>query len=1097
MKLCALQWIIALAFAGASLAHNVGAQVLDRELSISLSEVPFEEVLQRIQDLTHVKFFYSPAQLAGEDLVTMQVDGWTLGEVLEALLRPRGIEYRVHEKEATITLRKVVVNEGGSLQEGQSGAVRRRRVLVEVTGTVTDRSGQPMAGVNVVVKGTTVGTTTDSEGRYGIDASAEATLVFSFIGFSSYETKVGGRTVIDVVLQENITSLGEVVVNAGYYSTTRKLQTGSIVKIDAEEIAQQPVSDPLAALQGRVAGMEIVQNSGVPGSNFTVRIRGTNSISSGNDPLYIIDGVPYTSTSMSFGETSGTLQPGGASPLNYINPKDIESIEVLKDADATAIYGSRGANGVVLITTKKGQAGKTNLDVSLYTGMARVPNHVRLLNTEQYLEMRHEAFNNDSLTPTTSNAPDLLVWDTTRYTDWQKELIGGTARVMDAHLTLSGGNANTRFRIGSGYRRESTVFPGDNANQRTSVIMGINSTSDNEKFNADLSVNYSLATSNMLSEDLTSAALRLAPNAPALRDDGGNLSWDGWTTSYDNPVAYTQRPFESEATNLIANGVMTYSILDNLDAKVNLGYTNTIYDAVTINPARTVNPGAEQVNRSRFARSEFGNWIVEPQINWTPELRDGRLDILLGATFLDQKTEGVAQYANGFTSEALMRNIAAAAEVLEGTSYYTQYRYQAFFGRINYLYKSRYIVNITGRRDGSSRFGPGRQFAFFKAIGVAWIFSNEPFIQNGLPFLSHGKLKASFGTTGNDQIGDYQFLDSYATSREYDGIIGLSPARLYNPDFAWEENKKLEFGLELGAMEDQLYLNISYYRNRSANQLVGQPLAPTTGFSSIQANFPAVVQNSGIEVQLSGTIVNTPDFGWTATANLTIPRNELVSFPNIEQYPEYDQQYVVGEPLTILKRYRYTGIDPITGFYTVEDVNQDGILNVQDRLVPKFVGRKFFWGLRNSLEFRGFRLDFLIQYVNHQGYDYLQSNRTAPGLMSNQPVEVLDRWQHEGDESAFQRYTTTGQGSSAFGSLYSLSDDQIRDASFFRLRHLALSYTVSSSVLAHLPVSRMCVVISGQNVFDVTSYKGLDPERPGRSTLPALRTWAMGVQITF
>ncbi|HLT79621.1 MAG TPA: carboxypeptidase-like regulatory domain-containing protein, partial [Cyclobacteriaceae bacterium] len=258
MKLCALQWIIALMFAGVSVAYDAEAQVLDQEISINLSGVPFEEALQQIQDLTNVKFFYSPGQLTGEGPVTLQVNGRALGEVLEGLLGPRGIEYRVHEREATITLRKSAATQPQLPDNSEAGS-KKRRALVEVTGTVTDGSGEPMAGVNVVVKGTTIGTTTDSEGRYRIDASAEATLVFSFIGFSSFETRVGGRTVIDVVLQENITSLGEVVVNAGYYSTTRKLQTGSIVKIEAEEIAQQPVSDPLAALQGRVAGMEIVQ----------------------------------------------------------------------------------------------------------------------------------------------------------------------------------------------------------------------------------------------------------------------------------------------------------------------------------------------------------------------------------------------------------------------------------------------------------------------------------------------------------------------------------------------------------------------------------------------------------------------------------------------------------------------------------------------------------------------------------------------------------------------------------------------------------------------------------------------------------------------
>src|SRR5258706_5725695 len=303
-----------------------------------------------------------------------------------------------------------------------------------------------MAGVNIVVKGTTNGTTTDSEGKLGINADEGNIGVFSFIGYVSMEVRVAGQSVLDVALQKDVKSLNEVVVNAGYYTTTKETQTGNIVKIEAKDIEKQPVSNPLAALQGRVAGLEITQSTGVPGGNYQVRIRGTNSLSNGNDPLYIIDGVPFTSTSMSFRETSGSIlgnpNPAvsqGSSTLNSINPSDIESIEVLKDADATAIYGSRGSNGVILITTKKGKTGQTKVDFNLYSGIAQVPHQMDLLSTSTYLEMKREAFKNDVRIPNVDNSPDLLVWDTTRYTNWQKELIGGTANITDAQLSISGG----------------------------------------------------------------------------------------------------------------------------------------------------------------------------------------------------------------------------------------------------------------------------------------------------------------------------------------------------------------------------------------------------------------------------------------------------------------------------------------------------------------------------------------------------------------------------------------------------------------------------------------------------------------------------------
>jgi hypothetical protein len=443
----------------------------------------------------------------------------------------------------------------------------------------------------------------------------------------------------------------------------------------------------------------------------------------------------------------------------------------------------------------------------------------------------------------------------------------------------------------------------------------------------------------------------------------------------------------------------------------------------------------------------------------------------------------------------LMKNIAAAAQVGNGTNYYTQYRYQALFGRINYDYKSRYIINLTGRRDGSSRFGPGRQFAFFKAVGAAWIFSNEAFVRNALPFLSYGKLKVSYGTTGNDQIGDYQFLDSYATSSEYNGVVGLSPDRLYNPNFAWEENRKFELGVELGAIDDRVLMSLSYYRNRSDNQLVGQPLAPTTGFASIQVNFPAVVENTGVEIELNSSNISNPVLTWTTTFNFTIPHNELISFPNIENYPEYERLYVVGEPLTIVKLYHYTGIDPVTGLHTVADVNGDGTFDFQDRQIPKLRGRRYFGGLQNRLTFRGFQLDLLFQYVNQQGYDYIQTTGLAPGTIANQPVAVLDRWQREGDKASFQRYTTTGSGLTAFGTLYAYSDAQVTDASFLRLKNLSLSYEFSDNVLKRVKVARIRLYVQAQNVVTFTQYKGLEPEFPGRPQLPALRTFTIGMLV--
>lgn len=1087
-----------MAFTGLATAHDAGAQLLKQAVTLNLSAVSFEQALLTIEGAAKVKFFYNTDLLADESDVTLISDGRALGDILDELLTPRSIVYRVHEKEGTITLRKQAPRDGhGRSAPEEITRPAKSRTVMQVTGRVTDVNGQPMAGVNIMVKGTNKGTSTDSEGMYSIQANDADFLVFSFIGYASIETQVNRRTVIDVVLREDIRGLKEVVVNAGYYTTTKELQTGSIGRIEAKDIAQQPVSDPLAALQGRVAGLEVTPTSGIPGSNFTVRIRGTNSISSGNDPLYIIDGVPYVSASQSFSETSGGLFPNGTSPLNNIRPGDIESIEVLKDADATAIYGSRGANGVILITTKRGAQGKSMVDLTFYSGIGQVSRKVDLLNTEQYLEMRREAYANDGIMPFAAQAPDLLVWDTTRYTDWQDVLIGGTAKITDGQVGISGGSANTSFRIATGYRNETTVFPGENGNERISFSASIENESHDQKLRTSFSANYSLTSSDLISQDLTGNALSLAPNAPELFDENGRLSWEGWTPSYENPLAFLGRPYEANTNNLLANTSLTYSIFPNLEVRINIGYTNTSHSATTLIPESSMSPETIQVNRSIFSRSQFNNWISEPQINWKSRLGGGNFDLLIGTTFLDQTSDRLVQYANGFTSEALMKNVAAAADIAASTNYYNRYRYHAVFGRLNYVYKSRYIANITGRRDGSSRFGPGKQYAFFKAIGLAWVFSNEQFVKNVMPFLSFGKLKASYGTTGNDQIGDYQFLDTYAISKEYQGTPGLTPARLSNPNFAWEENKKLELGVELGVIDDRVQLGISYYRNQSGSQLVGQPLAPTTGFSSIQANFPATIENKGMEIQLHTRNIESQNVKWSTSINLTIPRNKLVEFPNIVDFPAYEQQYVVGEPLTIVKRYHYTGIDPTTGYYVVEDVNEDGSYNFKDRYVAKFRGRTLYAGLQNSLSYKGFQLELLFQYVLQEGANEMRMFPNAPGTLSNQPAQVLGRIQFPGDASQIQRFTTTGEGANNYRNLYFSSDALFGDSSFIRLRSAMLSYTLPSAWTLTSAITNARVFIQGQNLLTITDYSGLDAENPGNAILPPLRVLAAGAQLTF
>jgi TonB-linked SusC/RagA family outer membrane protein len=486
------------------------------------------------------------------------------------------------------------------------------------------------------------------------------------------------------------------------------------------------------------------------------------------------------------------------------------------------------------------------------------------------------------------------------------------------------------------------------------------------------------------------------------------------------------------------------------------------------------------------------SWTMEPQLNWLKKIGKSEINILAGATFQDQKSSQLAQTGSGFPSNGLIYNLAAASRLNISNNSFSEYKYQAFFGRINFNYKSKYILNATGRRDGSSRFGPGNRFANFAAVGAAWVFSKESFLDTGT-FLSFGKLRASYGTSGNDQIGDYQFLDTYdVTGNNYNGVIGLQPSRLFNPNFAWETNKKLEIAIELGFVNDRVFLSTAYYRNRSSNQLVGIPLAGTTGFSSLQANLNATVQNSGLELELRVEPFRSKNFNWTSNFNLSLPKNKLLEFPNLESSP-YANRYLIGQSISIQKVYHYTGINPQTGLYSFEDYDSDGqISSPNDQQWIEDTAPNWFGGFANQLSYKNWSMDFLFQFVKQKARNYLYNTSWA-GDMVNQPIAIGNHWPVDGSNSQTQLYTTgeNGEALDAWSS-YSNSSATISDASYIRLKSVSLSYTVPTKGSA---INTARVYLQAQNLLTFTNYKGADPENQSSFFIAPLRQISLGVQL--
>lgn len=1090
---------------------HVSATTLAQKVSLSEQQAPLEKIFEEIHRQTGYLFFYNQEWLKQAHPVSLHVKNMELKEVLDLCFKDQPYNYAISDN--TIYLRQKT--------PGSNAAQNNVPPPHDIRVHVIDSTGQPLAGASVIVKGTRQGGTTDADGYITLTGIAnDAVIIISYTGYATREITAGSRSAITVALSMNANSLQDVVIDKGYYTTTQRLNTGDVSVVTAKEIGEQPVTDPLLALEGRVPGLYIQQKSGMPGGFSTVRIMGQNSIHAGNDPLYIVDGVPFTATSLTNTNIGGgAFSTGGASssgyglsPFNSLNPADIESIVVLKDADATAIYGSRGANGVILITTKKGKAGDTKVDVNVYTGSDKVTRTIPLLNTQQYLAMRREAFQNDGLavpsitTSPTNNQYDINgVWDTTRYTNWQKVLLGNAAHFTNAQLSISGGNEHTQFVAGGGYTVQGFAFPGNFRDKKISGHIDLTHSSKNQKFQARFSVMYVNDNDNVPAVDLTSY-IALAPDAPALYNSNGTLNWQLYngasTWPNTNPLVYLFNTQDLVSSNLVGNASLSYELLPGLQLKTTLGYTNTVLNQTQIQPATLSRnppfniPANSQYN---YATTTYQSFNLEPQVSYQKKLGKGQLQALIGSQFQQNQQNSIAVSARGFTNDALLSNpLNASTQSILGKQY-TLYRYDALFGRIGYDWEEKYMINLTARRDGSSRFGPDLQFGNFGAVGLGWIFSNEEWLKNKKT-ISYGKLRASYGTVGNDQIGDYQYISTYSPvgSTTYQGSTGLYPTLIGNPYYSWEVVKKLQMGIDLGFFSDRLSLSADYYRNRDGNQLVGYVLPAITGFSSITSNFPALVQNAGGEFTLNTVNIKRKDFSWTSSINLTIPTNKLISYPGIAN-SSYKYTYAVGHSLFSKFVFDYAGVNPQTGIYqyysTTYKNDTSRPLNPSDKFFSKPVTQQFYGGFQNSFTYKGFQLDVLIQFVKQLGLNYANSFTSKPGTFNfNQPNFVLGRWQQSGDITGIGKFSTIHAQDPA--SDLPSSTYAITDASFIRLKNIALSYQLPTAWQKKLHLQNARIYVQCQNLFTWTKYLGLDPETQGLN-LPPMRVITAGVQITL
>lgn len=1080
---------------------NVYATGVSQNVSFSGQNVPLESVFSSVKKQTGFVFLYSKAVLKLSKPVSINVRNVSLKEFISEVFKSQPLEYLIEGKSIFISPKPVVLSSGlqSKLPVTDKPLFNAGRVI---RGRVVDEKKEPLAGATLRLKKSGRIYTSDLDGFFEIkNINEDNLMVISYTGYQQLTILLDEKTYYDITLKPADNSLDELVVKA-YGTTSRRLNTGNISTVKSNDIQQQPVVNVLQALEGQVPGLNISQTNGLPGSNPTVNIRGRSSIlDSKAIPLYVIDGVPFNGAPVNQNVNGSAIYAGAAglmSPLATLNPGDIESVEVLKDADATAIYGSRAANGVILITTKKGISGKTKLNIGLTMGSGRVPGYVNLMNTQQYLEIRREAYKNDpTLTLTPATAPDLLVWNSNTNTDWQKALIGGNAASLDASVNLSGGESRTRFLVSGNYHKENTVFPGNFNYERGNFHANVEHSSLDRKLNVGFSVYMSKEKNKMPTTDFTNIAFNLAPNFP-LYDSLGKLYWGGST---GNPYASLNAVFENNSTNLLANLSFRYAILKDLYIKANLGFSKLEMSALRLMPASSQNPAFTPTITSLATNNITESFIAEPQAEYNKIIGKGKLNVLAGATWQHTSNEQPYAIVSQYTSDALLYALTGASSI-SATRGSNESKYISLFGRINYNWNNRYNINASIRRDGSSNFGENNRFGNFGAIGAAWIFSEENFLKNMSSWLSYGKLRGSYGTTGNDAGKPYGYLSSYQISSVPYGTDGsASPARIANNNYKWESTRKLELGLDIGFLKDRILLNTSWYRNRSNNLLVDYTISAQAGFTSYTTNLPAVIENTGWEFDLSTINIKNKNFSWTSGFNLSLPRNKLVEYPNLSASSNVSN-YVIDKPLNLIARYIYAGVDPATGVATIVDANHDGRITfglyengMGDRKIIGSTDPDFYGGLRNSFHYKNFQLDILIQYAQKLGQSENALITQSIGGPYNTWVGVMDRWKNPGDITNIPRAGITGTAVTNF-ILSRTSDITNRTISYAKLRSVSLSYKLPKKLLKGITMENCQVYVRGLNLFTLTNYKGYDPETQG-IVLPMLRSVYAGLQITF
>ncbi|WPP50423.1 SusC/RagA family TonB-linked outer membrane protein [Catalinimonas niigatensis] len=968
-----------------------------------------------------------------------------------------------------------------------------------IRGKVTDgENGEPLPGVNVLAKGTSTGTVTDIDGSYRLSVGDEVTtLVFSSIGYVSEEIEINGQNLINIAMMPDIQSLSEVVV-VGYGAVKKSDLTGSVSSISQEEITALPVNNVQQIMQGRAPGVQVIQNSHAPGGGLSVRIRGANSILGGNDPLYVVDGFV-----------------GGIS-LDAINPNDIESIEILKDASATAIYGSRGANGVVIITTKRGTKGNDQVNFDAYYGTQQVANTIDVMNARQFAEIANARVLNDG--GTELPFPDLnnLPYDT----DWQDEVFR-TAPIQNYSLSFNGGNENTQYLISANYFDQDGIVINTDFSRAT--IRANLDKKIGKRFKVSNSFQVSRVMENTIPEGQDkgplASALAAYPTRPVM-ENGEFAQMDiqgygGFSDPIPNPVAeITQTLRESKVVRLFDMIYGEYEIAEGLKAKVSLGasYSNRRSDYYQ----RSTIPGTTVNGVARIRNEESIDILNENTLSYNKTIGTHAINAVAGFTSQRNEYTFFDAGSRDFVTDILETgDLSSGATIDVPSSGGTIWSQQSFLGRVNYVLQDKYLVTVTGRYDGSSRVAKKNRWTFFPSFALGWRVNEEPFMAN-LSSISNLKLRVSWGQTGNDRIPSYlsqQRISATTLSSGEQIVVGLAPINLPSSELDWEVTSQFDVGLDVGFLEERIRLTADFYQKNTSNLLAQIQLPLSVGYSNVTQNI-GELKNTGFELGLGGDIV-VNDFTWTLDANFSMNRNEItrlkggkdVFASGLPGGASAGAFHIIreGEPLASYFGFVENGLDE-AGDITYQDLDDNGVINNEDRTLLGNFFPDFIYGLNSNFSWKGFDLNVFFQGVEGTDMIRLDKFRSANSLTRgyNQLVEVTDYWTPENQDA---QYPQPRSGINFRG-----SDSYVEDASYLRLKNLQLGYALPLTDMGVSWMRTAKVYASVQNLLTITNYTGYDPEinNQGNSTVggntdlrlgldlssyPSARTFTFGVKL--